>query len=146
MQVLPNIGDIGYVTNGTNSQNEAPMAVVLQTEQGTPCWFFEIGDKMNVKIAHLHPTKLKNGIIHVDLKTSGWVATTKFERTIVNDPNRSTELTASLADARNEQVWKELAMQEARVCNMSVFGFDLVIVCLFVVLVLFLISFSRKLF
>ena len=67
-------------------------------------WFFEINDKMNVKkIAHLDldATGLKNGIVQVDFNTSRW------------DPNRSTELTTSLADERNEQTWKELAMEGA---------------------------------
>ena len=50
------------------------MAIVLQVEQGTACWFYEINEKLNVKIGHLETNALKQGKINVIVGSQGWVA------------------------------------------------------------------------
>ena len=92
------------------------MSIVLETENLTSCWFFEIDDKLNVKIGHLNVESLKAGILKIIKHSEGWVSTCVFANLIAYDPNRCEKLTASLADAQNERIWKEKALVKAKVC------------------------------
>ena len=114
---MPETGDIGFVENGNVHQDRAPMSIVLETENLTSCWFFEIDDKLNVKIGHLNVESLKAGVLKIIKHSEGWVSTCVFANLITNDPSRSEKLTASLADAQNERIWKEKALAKLKVCT-----------------------------